>query len=234
MQVNFLLVIAQGSDSSDKEDSQTEEKHSVVSPISPISPISPNNEAADDEGGSDMEIDEDEKNTELTGDDVQQENDKEVLEHKDPSEASPRSPKEDREDSNNMAKDETAQDIEQGKEIEAPDKHETSDENRGESPPETVESQDKDNETEQTKRDVSSSKNDSGNVEDADILNITEISDLSVDLTGDEAAIVEDILQNDDDGELLSNSGGKAHVTEEKPADQEEISGNYTHEERQV
>lgn len=50
-----------------------------------------------------------------------------------------------------------------------------------------------------------------GHVDDGDLL---QISDLSVDLTGDEAAIVEDILQSAGDGELIPS----ATTAEEKPS----------------
>ena len=50
----------------------------------------------------------------------------------------------------------------------------------------------------------------SGNVDDGDLL---QMSDLSVDLTGDEAAIVEDILQSAGDGELIPSG----NTAEEKP-----------------
>lgn len=60
----------------------------------------------------------------------------------------------------------------------------------------------------------------SGNVDDGDLL---QISDLSVDLTGDEAAIVEDILQNAGDGELIPSG----NTAEAKPLleDQKEMPG---------
>lgn len=50
---------------------------------------------------------------------------------------------------------------------------------------------------------------------DSDFMNITEISNLSVDLTGDEEAIIDDILQNAGDGELLAAK------------DQKETSGTF-------
>ena len=62
----------------------------------------------------------------------------------------------------------------------------------------------------------------SGNVhvDDGDLL---QMSDLSVDLTGDEAAIVEDILQSAGDGELIpsGNTAGEKPLLDDK----EEVSG---------
>ncbi|XP_028405720.1 protein IWS1 homolog [Dendronephthya gigantea] len=177
-----------------ENDPEAEENDSVVSPISPLAPISP---ISDDEVGNDIEIDKDAENTEPEGS-------KEEISGEVPKASSPGENPLNQDDSNDLNKEITLDALN-----EVPEKQETvdkveafsheKDKQEGNRTSETVEPLDNDSE----KMDIPSTKNYSGNLEESDLLNITEISDLSVDLTGDEAAIVEDILQNSGDGDLL-------------------------------
>ena len=231
----LFLGVHQEHDLSDKE--EIEEKDSVVSPISsvspvaPISPISPTNEASDDEGGNEMEVDDELGNTEQKSDDkqdskvekediVEEENDvereddielennvekEENVEKEDGKEhLSANSPGEDltQSDNENVNEVNKKEIMEVTKDVESPEGDYT-----------------KSEETEETSsevqaKDVLSVKNDS--LEENDLLNITEISEISVDLTGDEEAIVDDILQNVGDGELLPDEGDKEKQNKEK------------------
>ena len=234
MDIFSLLEVIQEHGLSDKE--ETEDKDAVVSPISPISPvapispISPNPSASDDEEGNDMEIEEgvekiEEGNDVDLEDNVEQESEKDASEEK----HATNSPKEIRtpSDDENVSDLNIEETAEVNDEVESTNKQSTNDEEE----PGTLEG---DNETsslnisedsntveaqDDGNKDVSSAKNSS--LEESDLLNITEISDLSVDLTGDEAAIVDDILQNVGDGELLP--GEEKAVAE----DQEPVTGKY-------
>ena len=207
-----------------ENDLQAAENDSVVSPISPLAPISP---ISDVEVGNDMAMDKDAANIEPEAEEGKQEEvSGEVHEASSPGE-DPLN----QDNSNDLNKEITVDalnEVPEKQEIDKVDKIEafSREKNKQFSPQfhednrtsETVEPLDNDS----GKKDIQSTKNDSGNLEESDLLNITEISDFSVDLTGDEAAIVEDILQNSGDGDLLH--GGSV---EEKLAidDQEEISG---------
>ncbi|XP_046852838.1 protein IWS1 homolog isoform X2 [Xenia sp. Carnegie-2017] len=64
-------------------------------------------------------------------------------------------------------------------------------------------------------------KNDT--LEENDLLNLTEISDFSMQLTGDEEAIVEDILQNAGDDILLPEGSKQGNVSHKTPKDDNDI-----------
>ena len=220
----LLLEVLEENDLSDEE--ETEDKDSVISPVAPISPISPNR-PDDDEEGNDMEIEDDVENTEQ-GDDVNQDDNVEKQSEKDTSEDkhATNSPREntqsDDENLNDLSKEETAEVTD---DVESANKEETNIEDR----PETPEGNSKTSslnisegsKTVEAEADESKDAKNSS-LEESDLLNITEISDLSVDLTGDEEAIVDDILQNVGDGELLP--GEEKSVAE----DQEQAPGNVT------
>ena len=247
----FLLPeVPEEHDLSDKESEENDAVISPISPVAPISPISPNNIPSDNEEETKMEVDQDLGNTEQEDvaeqndaaeqgdndeqDDMQKKSTTEEINNveqesdaedgNDIEQATENDNLEGKRSAEKSVEENLDETVNTADEVESTGKQETSPlhEEETSSPnvqaiegPESPESQDKDNEN----KEVLSGKNDS--LEENDLMNITEISDLSVDLTGDEEAIVEDILQNVGDGELLPDE-----QSEEKPVeDQDEVSG---------
>ena len=220
----LLLEDLEENDLSDKE--ETEDKDSVISPILPISPVAPTspispNRPDDDEEGNDMEIENDVENTEQ-GDDADQDDNVEKQSEKDTSEDKhatnlPReNTQSDDENLNDLSKEETAEVTD---DVESANKEETNIEDRPEGNSKTSSLNISEGSNSVKAEDDESKDAKNSSLEESDLLNITEISDLSVDLTGDEEAIVDDILQNVGAGELLP--GEEKSVAE----DQEQVPG---------